>query len=178
MTKPPTGWSGITINNVFCIYSSLHTDENDYVWINVGTFTPVFTDIIPSTLLFLTSSPQSAGELENDEHTAAVMMQMIRTASRFRLPGSADPPFKRMSGTTHTNKCKQCTSECLTFLACLLSNPGRFRLRGDSFWPQSLRGQTSEQPAGASQRLEVADTKWRAVSPWSLWRLLTADTEH
>lgn len=46
----------------------------------------------------LTSTPhQSAGELENDEHTAGVMMQMVRTASRFRLPGSADPPFKRMS---------------------------------------------------------------------------------
>ncbi|XP_056878451.1 ragulator complex protein LAMTOR4 isoform X1 [Takifugu flavidus] len=41
--------------------------------------------------------PQSAGELENDENTAAVMMQMVRTASRFRLPGSADPSFKRMS---------------------------------------------------------------------------------
>lgn len=42
---------------------------------------------------------QSAGELENDEHTAAVLMQMVRTASRFRLSGSVDqPPFKRMSG--------------------------------------------------------------------------------
>ncbi|CAK6983831.1 ragulator complex protein LAMTOR4 [Scomber scombrus] len=39
----------------------------------------------------------SAGDLENDEHTAAVMMTMVRTASRFRLPGTADPPFKRMS---------------------------------------------------------------------------------
>lgn len=29
-------------------------------------------------------------------------MQMVRTASRFRLPGSAEPPFKRMSGNTHT----------------------------------------------------------------------------
>ena len=45
---------------------------------------------------------QSAGELENDEHTAGVMMEMVRTASRFRLAGSADPPFKRMSGNTHT----------------------------------------------------------------------------
>lgn len=46
---------------------------------------------------------QSAGELENDEHTAAVMMQMVRTASRFRLSGSADqPPFKRMSGETRS----------------------------------------------------------------------------
>ncbi|XP_042339152.1 ragulator complex protein LAMTOR4, partial [Plectropomus leopardus] len=41
--------------------------------------------------------PQSAGELENDEHTAGVMMQMVRTAARFKLPGSAEPPFKRMS---------------------------------------------------------------------------------
>uniref|UniRef100_A0A3B3YG62 Ragulator complex protein LAMTOR4 n=1 Tax=Poecilia mexicana TaxID=48701 RepID=A0A3B3YG62_9TELE len=40
---------------------------------------------------------QSAGELENDEHTAGVMMQMVRTACRFRLSGSTDAPFKRMS---------------------------------------------------------------------------------
>ncbi len=53
--------------------------------------------------LTLRAPPQSAGELENDEHTAGVMMQMVRTASRFRLPGSAEPPFKRMSGNTHTH---------------------------------------------------------------------------
>uniref|UniRef100_A0A3B5AEE2 Ragulator complex protein LAMTOR4 n=1 Tax=Stegastes partitus TaxID=144197 RepID=A0A3B5AEE2_9TELE len=57
---------------------------------------------IPDQLGYLVISEdgvlaQSAGELENDEHTAGVMMQMVRTASRFRLPGSADPPFKRMS---------------------------------------------------------------------------------
>lgn len=46
---------------------------------------------------------QSAGELENDEHTAGVMMQMVRTASRFRLSGSADPPFRRMSGNAHAH---------------------------------------------------------------------------
>ncbi|KAK5877226.1 hypothetical protein CesoFtcFv8_026490 [Champsocephalus esox] len=39
----------------------------------------------------------SAGELENDEVTAGVMMQMVRTASRFRLSGAVEPPFKRMS---------------------------------------------------------------------------------
>ncbi|XP_048012457.1 ragulator complex protein LAMTOR4 isoform X1 [Chanodichthys erythropterus] len=39
----------------------------------------------------------SAGELENDEHTAGVIMQMVRTACRFRLHGTAEPPFKRMS---------------------------------------------------------------------------------
>jgi hypothetical protein len=42
--------------------------------------------------------PQSAGELENDEHTAGVIMQMVRTACRFRLQGAAEPPFKRISG--------------------------------------------------------------------------------
>uniref|UniRef100_A0A8D3BJX0 Ragulator complex protein LAMTOR4 n=1 Tax=Scophthalmus maximus TaxID=52904 RepID=A0A8D3BJX0_SCOMX len=41
-------------------------------------------------------------ELENDEHTAGVMMEMVRTASRFRLQGSADPPFKRMSDFVYT----------------------------------------------------------------------------
>uniref|UniRef100_H2RMR9 Ragulator complex protein LAMTOR4 n=1 Tax=Takifugu rubripes TaxID=31033 RepID=H2RMR9_TAKRU len=57
---------------------------------------------IPDQLGYLVISEDgvlaSAGELENDENTAAVMMQMVRTASRFRLPGSADPSFKRMSG--------------------------------------------------------------------------------
>ncbi|XP_019961733.1 ragulator complex protein LAMTOR4 [Paralichthys olivaceus] len=56
---------------------------------------------IPDQLGYLVISEDgvlaSAGELENDEHTACVMMEMVRTASRFRLPGSADPPFKRMS---------------------------------------------------------------------------------
>ncbi|XP_076578859.1 ragulator complex protein LAMTOR4 [Chaetodon auriga] len=56
---------------------------------------------IPDQLGYLVISEDgvlaSAGELENDEHTAGVMMQMIRTASRFRLPGSAELPFKRMS---------------------------------------------------------------------------------
>ncbi|XP_059181998.1 ragulator complex protein LAMTOR4 [Centropristis striata] len=58
-------------------------------------------DRIPDQLGYLVISEDgvlaSAGELENDEHTAGVMMQMVRTASRFRLPGSAEPPFKRMS---------------------------------------------------------------------------------
>ena len=43
-------------------------------------------------------SLQSSGELENDEHTAGVIMQMVRTACRFRLNGTSEPPFKRMSG--------------------------------------------------------------------------------
>lgn len=43
---------------------------------------------------------QSSGELENDERTAGVIMQMIRTACRFRLHGAAEPPLKRMSGET------------------------------------------------------------------------------
>uniref|UniRef100_A0A3B5M7U3 Ragulator complex protein LAMTOR4 n=1 Tax=Xiphophorus couchianus TaxID=32473 RepID=A0A3B5M7U3_9TELE len=57
---------------------------------------------IPDQLGYLVISEdgvlaQSAGELENDEHTAGVMMQMVRTACRFRLSGSTDAPFKRMS---------------------------------------------------------------------------------
>ncbi|XP_035532021.1 ragulator complex protein LAMTOR4 [Dicentrarchus labrax] len=56
---------------------------------------------IPDQLGYLVISEDgvlaSAGELENDEHTAGVMMQMVRTASRFRLAGSVEPPFKRMS---------------------------------------------------------------------------------
>uniref|UniRef100_A0A3Q3WFL2 Ragulator complex protein LAMTOR4 n=1 Tax=Mola mola TaxID=94237 RepID=A0A3Q3WFL2_MOLML len=56
---------------------------------------------IPDQLGYLVISEDgvlaSAGELENDEHTAAVMMQMVRTASRFSLSESSEVPFKRMS---------------------------------------------------------------------------------
>jgi len=56
---------------------------------------------IPDQLGYLVISEDgvlaSAGELENDEHAAGVIMQMVRTACRFRLHGSAEPPFKRMS---------------------------------------------------------------------------------
>ncbi|GAA6066001.1 ragulator complex protein LAMTOR4 [Tachysurus ichikawai] len=40
---------------------------------------------------------KSSGELENDERTAGVIMQMVRTACRFRLHGTAEPPLKRLS---------------------------------------------------------------------------------
>ncbi|KAJ3612577.1 hypothetical protein NHX12_020848 [Muraenolepis orangiensis] len=56
---------------------------------------------IPDQLGYLVISEDgvlaSAGELENDEHTAGVIMQMVRTACRFRLQGSPEPPFKRIS---------------------------------------------------------------------------------
>lgn len=67
----------------------------------------------------LTSTPvQSAGELENDEHTAGVIMQMVRTACRFRLPGSADPCFKRMSGNVQCTGNTQATYDS-TGLTCV-----------------------------------------------------------
>lgn len=56
---------------------------------------------IPDQLGYLVISEDgvlaSAGELENDEHTAGIIMQMVRTACRFRLQGAAEPPLKRMS---------------------------------------------------------------------------------
>uniref|UniRef100_A0A8C7FFE1 Ragulator complex protein LAMTOR4 n=1 Tax=Oncorhynchus kisutch TaxID=8019 RepID=A0A8C7FFE1_ONCKI len=56
---------------------------------------------IPDQLGYLVISEDgvlaSAGELENDEHTAGVIMQMVRTACHFRLQGAVEPPFKRMS---------------------------------------------------------------------------------
>lgn len=116
----------------------------------------------------LTSVPhQSAGELENDEHTAAVIMQMVRTASRFRLSGSAEPPFKRMSGNkTHTHSSVQVgVSPGLTcgLVSFPLSDPGGLCLRSDSFWSKSFCGQTSEQPARTNQRLEAGpqDVRWQ-----------------
>ncbi|KAF4079373.1 hypothetical protein AMELA_G00177300 [Ameiurus melas] len=56
---------------------------------------------IPGQLGYLVISEDgvlaSSGELENDERTAGVIMQMVRTACRFRLHGAAEPPLKRMS---------------------------------------------------------------------------------
>lgn len=101
--------------------------------------------------------PQSAGELENDEHTAGVMMQMVRTASRFRLPGSAEqPPFKRMSGK-YINSGKHSTGDPeLTWrLFPLLSDPGGLCVHGDGLWSEGVCGETTEQPAGANQCVET-----------------------
>ncbi|XP_066579939.1 ragulator complex protein LAMTOR4 [Amia ocellicauda] len=39
----------------------------------------------------------SAGDLENDEQAAGAIMQMVQTACKFKLHGSTEPPFKRMS---------------------------------------------------------------------------------
>ncbi|MGH0184456.1 UNVERIFIED_CONTAM: hypothetical protein FKN15_014935 [Acipenser sinensis] len=39
----------------------------------------------------------SAGELENDEQAAGLIMQMVQTACRFRLHDGTEPPFKRLS---------------------------------------------------------------------------------
>ncbi|KAK2832600.1 hypothetical protein Q7C36_016062 [Tachysurus vachellii] len=56
---------------------------------------------IPGQLGYLVISEDgvlaSSGELENDERTAGVIMQMVRTACRFRLHGTAEPPLKRLS---------------------------------------------------------------------------------
>uniref|UniRef100_A0A8C4ZAD6 Ragulator complex protein LAMTOR4 n=1 Tax=Gadus morhua TaxID=8049 RepID=A0A8C4ZAD6_GADMO len=71
--------------------------------------TPALTqglERIPDQLGYLVISEEgvlaSAGELENDEHTAGVIMQMVRTACRFRLQGAAEPPFKRISDFVYT----------------------------------------------------------------------------
>ncbi|XP_069502507.1 ragulator complex protein LAMTOR4 isoform X2 [Ambystoma mexicanum] len=39
----------------------------------------------------------SAGDLENDERAAAVIIEMVNTASSFRMHGSKELPFKRLS---------------------------------------------------------------------------------
>uniref|UniRef100_A0A803YQM5 Ragulator complex protein LAMTOR4 n=2 Tax=Meleagris gallopavo TaxID=9103 RepID=A0A803YQM5_MELGA len=39
----------------------------------------------------------SAGELENDERTAAVLSELVSTACGLRLPRGHEPPFKRLS---------------------------------------------------------------------------------
>ncbi|XP_061124788.1 ragulator complex protein LAMTOR4 isoform X1 [Syngnathus typhle] len=87
---------------------------------------------IPDQLGYLVISEDgvlaSSGELENDEHTAGVIMQMVRTASRFRLAGSADVPFKRI-------------------------DLGGFCFHRDRFGSEGFCGQTAAQPAGPHQRV-------------------------
>ncbi|XP_075763132.1 ragulator complex protein LAMTOR4 [Pelodiscus sinensis] len=39
----------------------------------------------------------SAGELENAEHMAGAISELVGTACGFRLQRSPDPPFKRLS---------------------------------------------------------------------------------
>ena len=41
---------------------------------------------------------QSSGDLQNDENTAAIILNMLRTASRVPLSGDQTQKFKRMSG--------------------------------------------------------------------------------
>ena len=41
--------------------------------------------------------------------------------------------------------------------ASLLSDPGRLRLHGDGIWTEGVCGETTEQPAGADQRVEDED---------------------
>ncbi|XP_051900519.1 ragulator complex protein LAMTOR4 [Pristis pectinata] len=56
---------------------------------------------IPDQLGYLVISEDgvlsSAGELENDEHTAGVIMRMMQTAVKLCVNGNTDPSFKRMS---------------------------------------------------------------------------------
>ncbi|KAK1153357.1 ragulator complex protein LAMTOR4-like [Acipenser oxyrinchus oxyrinchus] len=56
---------------------------------------------IPDQLGYLVISEDgvlaSAGELENDEQAAGLIMQMVQTACRFRLHDGTEPPFKRLS---------------------------------------------------------------------------------
>ncbi|XP_067828283.1 ragulator complex protein LAMTOR4 [Heptranchias perlo] len=56
---------------------------------------------IPDQLGYLVISEDgvlsSAGELENDEHTAGVIMRMMQTAVKLCTNGSTEPFFRRMS---------------------------------------------------------------------------------
>ncbi|GCB83981.1 ragulator complex protein LAMTOR4-like [Scyliorhinus torazame] len=56
---------------------------------------------IPDQLGYLVISEDgvlaSAGELENDEHAAGVIMRMVQTAVKLCMNGSAEPFLKRMS---------------------------------------------------------------------------------
>ncbi|XP_032870589.1 ragulator complex protein LAMTOR4 [Amblyraja radiata] len=56
---------------------------------------------IPDQLGYLVISEDgvlsSAGELENDEETAGIIMRMVQTAVKLCISGSPQPSFKRMS---------------------------------------------------------------------------------
>ncbi|XP_010569716.1 PREDICTED: ragulator complex protein LAMTOR4 [Haliaeetus leucocephalus] len=51
---------------------------------------------VPLTL-FPCPAPQSSGDLENDEQTAAILSELVATACGLRLQRGHDPPFKRLS---------------------------------------------------------------------------------
>ncbi|XP_030043323.1 ragulator complex protein LAMTOR4 [Microcaecilia unicolor] len=56
---------------------------------------------IPNQLGYLVISDEgvlaSSGDLENDERTAALITEMVSTACSFRMQGSPEHPFKRLS---------------------------------------------------------------------------------
>uniref|UniRef100_A0A3Q2R3C1 Ragulator complex protein LAMTOR4 n=1 Tax=Fundulus heteroclitus TaxID=8078 RepID=A0A3Q2R3C1_FUNHE len=123
---------------------------------------------IPDQLGYLVISEDgvlaSAGELENDEQTAGVIMQMVRTACRFRLSGSTEAPFKRMSGNESRHFAREPSSDQTPgrpadrppVFVSLCSDSGGLCLRGDNFRSESVCGQTSEHPARARQRVRTS----------------------
>lgn len=108
-------------------------------------------------------------------------MQMVRTASRFRLAGLADVPFKRMSGSSLARSLARTQARSLAprvtnlTSSLLFSHLGGFRFHRDRFGSEGFCGQTSAQPAGTNQRLEwqsqncvvAFSIKWFNNLPWA-----------
>uniref|UniRef100_H3A3H5 Ragulator complex protein LAMTOR4 n=1 Tax=Latimeria chalumnae TaxID=7897 RepID=H3A3H5_LATCH len=89
---------------------------------------------IPDQLGYLIISEDgvlaSAGELENDEHTARVIMGMVQTACKFQLSDTTEPAFKRLSS-------EYGASEPLFLLA---NEPHSLPIFFSFLWPSSGQG--------------------------------------
>ena len=67
-------------------------------------------------------APQSAGDLENDERTAAVLTELVATACGLRLPRGHEPPFKRLSGASPHPICVPTSLMC-PHIPCVSPHP-------------------------------------------------------
>lgn len=57
--------------------------------------------------------PQSSGDLENDEQTAAILSELVATACGLQLQRGHDPPFKRLSGECGCPRGWPCSVVCV-----------------------------------------------------------------
>lgn len=67
------------------------------------------------------SCSKSAGELQNDERTAGVVLQMVQSCGKLMNTCSADRKgnFHRMSGLCWCGWCSMCVLHCLTRFSCV-----------------------------------------------------------
>uniref|UniRef100_A0A8C4YJD8 Ragulator complex protein LAMTOR4 n=1 Tax=Gopherus evgoodei TaxID=1825980 RepID=A0A8C4YJD8_9SAUR len=98
----------------------------------------------------------SAGDLENAEHTAGVISELVATACGFRLQRSPDPPFKRLSGEPWGGR------RCLGGSYCGWAG-GRGAGLGGRGWGAGAIGPVSQ--AFSCSQLPVSDPRGAVIQP-------------